>query len=190
MEDCQHAPHTPNPDTALFGGRLYSPVANSIYTDDDLVFDGGLLGTWAADSETWTFEQVGDTAYKLTIRESDTKRPVVLSAHLVQIKAHRLLDLSLGENSELPELEEMESFHLLPAHSFWYVKREGDSLSLRTFSQDWLEERMKKGRLWVDHVEVDDRLVFTAKTERVQRFLAKWGSHDRALGEWETITRK
>jgi hypothetical protein len=163
---------------------------NPIYTSEDLVFDAGLLGTWAVDSGTWTFEQIGDNTYKLTIQDADTKRPVVLSAHLVQIKSHRLLDLSIADDSELPELEDMELLHLLPAHSFWYVKREGDSLSLRTFSRDWLKKRIVKGRLWVEHVEVDDRLVFTAKTERMQRFLAKWGNSDSALGDWETITRQ
>ena len=165
---------------------------NPIYTDDDLVFDEGLLGAWSegADSESWTFERDGDKAYTLTIRQTGEERPVVLSAHLVQIKKHRLLDLTLTDESELPELEEWEAFHLLPVHSFWYMKREGDAFSLRTFDYDWLEERMDKGRLWVSHEEIADRLVFTAKTARMQRFLAKWGNDEDALGDWETITRQ
>jgi hypothetical protein len=109
---------------------------------------------------------------------------------LVQIKKHRVLDLSFADESDLPDLAEWEALHILPAHSFWYVKRDGDAFSLRSFDYDWLKNRKEKGRLWVDHLDTPDRLVFTAKTDRMQRFLAKWGDDEEALGDWGTLTRQ
>ena len=44
-----------------------------LYTDEDLVFDPALVGTWAQDNSgnTWEFGKGNRNNYELVIRESD-----------------------------------------------------------------------------------------------------------------------
>lgn len=175
----------------LMGGCIPFSL-QPVYTAEDLVFDEGLLGSWGSDSDlddVFKFENADGKGYRLSYRETEDDPPVVFLVHLAQIGGHRVLDVTLANDSPLPDIQEEAAIHLLRIHSFYYVKRDGDTLSFRTFDQDWLKERSEKGLLWVKHQQVNDQLVFTDTTERMQRFLVKWGNAG-ILGDWETLKRR
>lgn len=155
-----------------------------LYTDEDLVYDPGLEGAWGEEGEQWIFEKADETSYKLTIKDDD--ETYVFSAHLVQLKEYRFLDMQV---SEVADITDFSSWFLIPAHAIWQIDREGDTLRLRTMDYEWLEERREKGRLWVAHEELDDWFVFTADTERMQRFFLKWIDNEEAYGGWEETSR-
>ncbi|MCC6697878.1 MAG: hypothetical protein IT365_19785 [Candidatus Hydrogenedentes bacterium] len=158
---------------------------NPLYTDDDLVYDAGLEGTWGEAPEQWAFEKAGENEYLLKVSE-DEGRTTEFSVHLVQLKKHRFLDLQL---SDRPDLSEWEMLHVIPAHTFWAFERDGDTLRLRNFDPEWLEDRVKNDRLWVPHTESNDFLVLTAGTKRLQRFMLKWADDEEAMGDWEEMKR-
>ncbi|GMV90273.1 MAG: hypothetical protein AMXMBFR82_00510 [Candidatus Hydrogenedentota bacterium] len=155
-----------------------------LYTDEDLVYDPGLEGAWGEEGEQWIFEKADEKEYKLTIKDNDES--FIFSAHLVQLKEYRFLDM---QASEVAGLSDFFGGFLVPAHGIFQIEREGDTFRLRTMDYEWLEDRLEKGRLWVAHEELDDWFVFTADTKRMQRFFLKWVDHEDAYGGWEETNR-
>lgn len=156
-----------------------------LYTHEDLVYDPGLEGTWGeADDDQWIFEKADENGYKLTIRDGEDTYQ--FSAHLVQLKKYRFLDMQV---TEVAGISDFSSWFLIPAHAIWQLERNGDTLRMRTIDFEWLDERREKGRLWVAHEELDDWFVFTADTERMQRFFLKWIDNEEAYGDWEETSR-
>ncbi|MCC6491275.1 MAG: hypothetical protein IT364_27545, partial [Candidatus Hydrogenedentes bacterium] len=144
-----------------------------------------LEGVWGDAPEQWTFEKAGENEYRLKVSE-DKERQAEFSAHLVQLKKHRFLDLELSGG---PDLLEWEQMHLVPAHSFWAVDVTGDTLRLRNFDPEWLEDRIEDKRLWVPYTQTEDFLVLTAETKRLQRFMLRWVDDEEAMGDWEEMKR-
>ncbi len=167
----------------LFAGCIPLSI-HPLYTDEDLVYDTGLEGAWGEEEEQWIFEKADEKEYKLTIK--DGEEIFVFSAHLVQLKDYRFLDM---QASEVAGLSDFFAGFLIPAHGVFQIEREGDTLRLRTMDYEWLEERRENGRLWVAHEELDDWFVFTADTKRMQRFFLKWIDNEDAYGGWEETGR-
>ncbi len=156
-----------------------------LYTDEDLVYDPGLEGTWGEEDDRWIFEKAGENEYTLTVLSGDDD-PVTLSAHLVQLKKYQFLDL---QATEVSGIGDFASFMLIPAHAIWQYERDGDTFRLRTLDYDWMNDRLEKGRLWVSHEKLDDWFVFTAEPKRMQRFFLKWIDNEDAYSDWDDIKR-
>lgn len=180
----------------LIAGVLVSALGciplsiHPLYTDDVLVYRPELEGVWGEDESdgSWSFAPGGNKSYILTIREGDDP-PGILTAHLAELDGSLWLDMTVEDlgDAELPEFPAM---HLLPLHSFWQVEVEEDVFRIRTFDPEWLEERFEKKRFWIDYEKWDDWFVFTAKPERLQRFVKKWMRHSEVFGEWTTLKRQ
>ena len=151
-----------------------------------LVYDPNLEGAWGEDNDHWIFEKAGDNEYKLTIKSGDDE-PAVFSAHLVQLKKYRFLDIMPTEVSGLSDFEQML---LVPVHTFWQIERDGDAFRLRNFNYEWLEDRFEKGRLCVPHEKYEDWFILTAEPKRPQRFVLRWVNNKEAFGDWEDMPRE
>lgn len=163
------------------------PVSlHPVYTEETLVDVPELLGKWSDDPEEgyWLFEKeenVGE--YRVTIQEKKEVR-LVFRAHTALTQENLLLDMVV----EYPDKSELE-FYTVPVHLFWQIDISGDQLKMRTIDYQWLTDRDKKGRLWIKHETVDDRLVLTATPERMQRFVRNWVKCDEAWSDWEELPR-
>jgi hypothetical protein len=87
--------------TALLVACGPASSMNPLFTDDDLIFDPGLLGVWTEkgpDHASLRFEQAGPAVYRLIDIEPDrnggpaTER--AYEAHLVRLGAYRFLDVA------------------------------------------------------------------------------------------------
>ena len=155
-------------------------VVSSLYplfTEKDLAFDPTLLGTWAGvdEDDTLVFKSGEGKAYDLTyITEGQGLK---FKVHLVQLGKIQFFDV-------YPKVDkEHDAIHLLPAHSFWRLERDGDMLRTAWLDQGWFEDQIARKKIIIPHQLVEDRLILTASTEELQKFVLKYA--DEAFSDFE-----
>ena len=164
----------------LLGGCLTVSL-QPLYTENDLVFEPSLVGRWGDPdddrNDQWLFEAAGEDAYTLTIIE-DGQPEATFEGRLLRLKDHLFLDLfpksAAGKNDFLDS-------HLVPAHSFWRVEVNDETLRLGILKREWLEVELREGRLNLPHEARNDVLVLTVATSELQAFVL---SHLEEGFEW------
>jgi len=177
---------------ALFMVDCLVTSIHPLYTEKDLVFMPELLGTWEND-ELWTFEKMGKTAYELTIKESSESEGIqeyeetgVYEAHLAKLGKFLFLDLFPDER----KIEEYEDeIHMVPVHSIWRIWIEKDVMRLTWLDNDWLEKMIDGNKVNIAHVRLEDRVVLTAPTKELQKFVLKYAEDTDAFPEPDEFQR-
>lgn len=171
---------------AVFLASCFVTSLHPLYTEEDLTFIPEVLGTWE-NEDVWMFKQSGKNAYELTIKEQESKKTGVYEAHLVKLGKYLFLDLYPDES----ELEDSGyGIHFVPAHSFWKVKIEKDVLRLSFMDIEWLENMIDEKKVNIAHVRLEDRIVLTAPTEELQKFVLKYAEDTDAFPELDELHRK
>lgn len=189
---------------ALLGlGLLFGcvPSVNPLYTEKDVVFDPALMGAWSGDNnkETWAFEKSGDKAYKLLQTDEDG-RTAEFEVHLVRLKEHRFLDLYLVDPGmeKDSKMNSYAGFALIPGHMFMKVTQIQPTLQIAFLDPDWLKELLEKNPRAIAHKKIpgnsgdktEDRIVLTAETEDLQKFILKHINDEKIFGEPGELRRK
>ncbi len=154
--------------TLLIAGCVVSSMY-PLFTEKDLAFDPALVGTWAGQDEddTLLFQDAGAKAYNLIYIVEGQKLKFV--AHLVQLGEFKFLDV-------YPKMsKDHDGYHLIPAHTFWRVQSDGNILLAAWLDQDWIKERIAKKEVRIPHLLIEDRVILTASTEELQKFVLKYG---------------
>ena len=151
------------------------PSLHPLYTENDLIFEKSLVGTWSDDSpdNTWAFSQSGEKEYKLIY--TDDGKPGEFVVHLLKIKDKMFIDL-YPVNPELKTDNDFYKSHLIPAHTFMLVKQIEPTLQMAFLNPDKLKEIIKKDPKAVKHEKLgkdDDMDIFTASTQELQDFIMK-----------------
>lgn len=146
------------------------------YTAKDLTFDPALLGVWGepgktnADQETWTFEKLNATAYRLTVSEDDKRTE--FDARLFRLKNQAFLDCLAREGSD----------YSTPCHMLLRVNQIQPTLEMRLLDYEWLEDLIEKQPKAIRHnvlVQAGEQgdkaqgFVLTADTAELQKFVLK-----------------
>lgn len=143
------------------------PSLHPLFNDQELVFDPQMIGAWTDDDDSlWVFDKTSNGAYLLTV--ADTHELSMFDAHLLELDSHRFLDLYPRTESDE---DSFRGLHLLPVHTFYKVRFEGETLLLIPMSQDWLEESIKSGVIEIPHAWNDGELLLTASTEELQKMV-------------------
>lgn len=189
---------------ALLGGCIPVASLHPLFTQEDLIFDEKLLGTWVDDPNnpetTWQFkrldepERAGEMAYKLIFSDEQDRKGSFI-AHLVKLENRLFLDLY---PSELPwepdDPNEVEwvynTLFLIPAHTFIKIDSIGPQLKMRLTVEDKMEELLKENPKAVRHALTEDRLVLTASTKEMQAFVLKYTDDSRAFPNEMVLSRK
>lgn len=198
---------------ALLGGCVPILSLHPLFTDENVVFEEKLLGTWIEGSEpgelTWEFasldstaaeklqEQFGDqvkTFYRLNITDKEGRKGSLVAC-LVKLKDRLFLDifpdkLPSGE-TDMEEAKLMyNAFFFVSAHTFLRVDSIGEELTLRLTVEDRFKELLEANPNAVAFTRIDDRSILTASTKELQAFIAKYAGDERLFpGELE-LTRK
>ena len=161
-----------------------------LYTDENVIFDARLIGQWAEDDskEIWEFSQQGEQRYKCVVYEEDGEQSILV-ARLLEIKGKMFLDFF---PTELDRQEGVfYQLHILPVHSFAYVKQIEPTLQISFPSSDWLQELLEKNPDAIRHeVLGKDDIILSASTEALQTF---WLAHldtEGAFAELSDLQRK
>ena len=184
---CKIASMTLLPFLILCPGCIRS--LHPIYTEQDIVFEWGLIGEWGRDNskETWAFSRKGTSQYKLVCTDGDGKQGV-FSAHLTKIKGKLFLDFFPAEL----ELKENDFFriHLVPVHTFAHVKQIEPTLQMSFPNPDWLKEHLAANPNAIHHEKIEDEIILTAATKDLQAFWLKHLDSEGAFGEPNDMKRK
>jgi hypothetical protein len=178
-----------------FLGVLAGCVVTSVYpyfTSKDVVFDAALVGTWSELSETntaqknWRFETGPDRSYKLTVLDGDEKTE--FAAHLFKLKGYQFLDA-------LPLKDAGDN---IPPHYLLKVVSVQPELETRLMDYGWLKELIKQDPKAIRHLWLggepgnpdSGKLVLTADTAELQKFLLKHAADTNAFGDAITMRRQ
>ena len=164
------------------------PSVHPFYSEKDVVLDARLLGEWQAkgesdDPELWKFEQGEDKCYKLTVREKDGKQGQ-FAARLFKLRSEFFLDITPTECELAPDQAELVGASMFAGHLLIRVLWLEPELQLAYCDYEWLEKHLKaKLKALAHHREGDERIVLTASTRDLQRFVLKH------LGEGELFQK-
>ena len=163
------------------------PSLHPLYTEEDLVYDSALVGTWieAEGEDTWTFLKLGDAAYDLIYTEE--RVPARFEAHLVQVGEFLFLDTYPGE----PDIKnDFYLIHIIPAHIFLRIEIEGDVLRYAMLDLDWLKKMISEKNVDIEHEEMEGGILLTARPKELQAFLAEYAEDEKAFPDPQELHRQ
>jgi hypothetical protein len=151
------------------------PSLKPFYTQQDIVKDPELLGVWEAaegsdDFQRWHFEDAGEKGLTVTVTENKGKTGR-FEGHLFQLGSQRFLDLLAKDCDFAPTQADLVAASLIPGHLLVRIERKDASLRLAFFDFDWLAKHLEENPASLAHHKEDDRLVLTAETPALQRFV-------------------
>jgi hypothetical protein len=200
----------------LLAGLLGSCVPvmslHPLFTEEKLVFENKLLGTWMDDpnspKSTWEFKRIEDSkqkdgelnppkkpekAYKLILLNNEDNTKGSFYAHLVKLENRLFLDVY---PSRIPCAEPdpnedwlLNTFFLIPSHSFVIIDSIEPQLKMRWTNQEELKKLLKEEPGAVKHELVEDGIILTALPEQLQQFVLKYADDERVFSEETTLTR-
>jgi hypothetical protein len=145
------------------------------YTSKDVGFEPALLGQWTNTTEAkehWQFEKDGSNAYKLTFT-SDGKTSVI-QAHWFKMDGQSFLDLFSSDvwgDSQPPPI---------PSHFLLRVYQVSPAVKMAAVNYEWLLKLVDADPKAIRHQIIpngqkpeDRRVVLTAETSELQRFIKK-----------------
>jgi len=198
---------------ALLAGCVPVVSLHPLFTEENIVFEEKLVGTWVKDPNkpevTWVFSRLDPSAaegilepwrdqigkfYRLAVTDEDGRKGV-FAACLVQLGDRRFLDVLPDRfPSDEQDIEKMKlaynGFFFLPVHTFIRVDALGERLTIRITDDEQFKELIKADPIAVRHEEVNERLVLTASTRELQAFVAKYAGDERLFPNDLTLTRK
>jgi len=180
-----------------------------LFTEKDLVFDPGLVGSWQKnETETYTFkrgdaqqfanlpegiQKLADKAYVLTVTNRETGEELSkYYAFLVKIGKHSYLDYFPAESAAQKNYAAFYKTNFVPMHSFYRLTTgsDGNTITIGQFAESYLRKLIDKKQIRIRHeVRFDGSYVITASTEELQQYVAKYGDVDEAYQGNDTYTR-
>jgi len=198
---------------ALLGGCVPVMSLYPLFTEEDLVFEEKLLGTWVDDpnspKSTWEFKRIVDSskkewefdlpqkpekAYKLILLDNKEGTKGSFFAHVVKLKDQLFLDVY---PSQLPSAKmdpnedwAFNTLFLIPGHSFAIIDSIEPQLKIRWTTQDEMGKLFKEELKAIKHELVKDRIILTASTQKLQAFVLKYADDKRVFPAKAVLTRK
>lgn len=175
----------------LLAGCVVSSVY-PFYTPKDVIFDPSLLGKWnpinpesnlEETNDPIEFQALGKSAY-LMGKKNGGDKPDWFETHLFEIQGRKFLDQSLFFVTN-----RCFGFGFIAEHYVCAVINQTNTLQLAWLRQDWLEQLLSKDTKAIRHTSVRDfpdsegRIVLTADTEELQKFILKYVNDTNAFYE-------
>ena len=164
------------------------PSVNPLFTEQDLIFEPALLGTWSNPdgTETWIFTLEDDKEYRAVFRDSDGKKGE-FAVNLLRIEGKMFLDLSPIRTG--PGESDFYRSHFLPMHTFVHVSIASPNARLAILEPDWLKAHLAAEPTALRHEKVSGEVVLTASTKELQAFYLKHLSTPNAFSDPEDFVR-
>ncbi len=160
---------------AVILGGCVQPSLHPLFTENEVFYDPNLSGLWkASDSnETWHFSRFEETnGYKLVITQEDGKKGA-FAAGLGKLENTLFLDVYPIESGE-PGIDFYKE-HLLGTHSFIMVLQMDPTLKIAIVDSEKVGKIIKADPNVVRYEKVDDKIILTAETGEIQRFVVDCG---------------
>jgi hypothetical protein len=185
---------------ALLGGCVPVMSLHSLYTKENVVFEGKLLGTWVDDPNgpevIWEFTHIDEpkNAYKLICSDDKGKKGSFV-AHLVKLENSLFLDVFPDEfpcDTDDPNKTDWlyNVFFLVATHTFIKVDSIEPQLKMRLTDDDKMAELLKEDPNAVKHTSIEDRLILTASTKELQAFVLEYADDNRVFADEVVLNRR
>ena len=198
---------------ALLGGCAPVLSLQPLFTNQTLVFEEQLLGTWVDDANdpntSWQFARLEPTAaenlpdglgdtpekvYRLNLRDEKDRKGTFLAA-LVKLDGKLFLDVLADRfPSGQEDIEEMDLFYnaflFVRAHTFIKIDMTETKLTLRLTNDDKLQALLDAEPNAVPSFEADDRIILTASTPVLQAFVTKYAADERVFADEIVLERR
>jgi hypothetical protein len=178
----------------LFLAGCYVTTIHPLFQEKELIKMPELAGTWSHKTSTtgttfefWKFEEVDSNySYNLSIwnvdssdiRQNDTAKFEIRLGKLGKINFFDMfpIDYDKGINDYL-------KMQLLPSHFISKIKIENDSLNLSFLNNEWFKDMVKKKKIKIKYEiqEKSDRIIVTASTTELQKFVTKYAADTSAF---------
>jgi len=198
---------------ALLGGCVPVMSLHPLFTEEDLVFEEKLLGTWVDDpnspKSTWEFKRIVDSskkewefdlpqkpekAYKLILFDYKEVTKGSFFAHVVKLIDRLFLDVYPSQlpSAKIDPNEDwvFNTLFLIPGHSFAIIDSIEPQLKIRWTTQDEMEKLFEEEPKAIKHELVEDRIILTASTKKLQAFVLKYADDKRVFPAKAVLTRK
>jgi len=182
------------------------PSLFPLYTEEDLVTDDRIVGTWASgEMGTWVIERLDyrptsdffssdwsdaekKNTYKLIVIETDGGDTLETEfvVHMLVLDGQHYLNY-YPVDYELDH--DFLSWHMVEANNFSKVKITEDSISLGFFDPSYLEDLIDENRIKISHIRHDNGILITARTKELQKFVIKYGDEEDAILEPDVLKR-
>ena len=183
------------------------PSLHPLYTEEDLILDNRIVGTWVSDESTedesiWKIEKyrgcgecpgpaelypenLDGKLYRLEhIQSSDT---ITFDLYLLKLGDYLYFDFYPHEyESE----NDMRNMHLYPVHTFAKVDIKQNSIVIKQFSIDYLEELIEQNKIKISHEKSGMNIILTASTLELQKFVKKYADDENIFVEPTILKRK
>ncbi|MFC1558558.1 hypothetical protein ACFL40_04295 [candidate division KSB1 bacterium] len=179
---------------AVFAGGCFVTSLYPLYTEQDVIFDPGLLGKWKEGKDIWEFQRMEkeDDSYQVIIIQDGS--PVgMLEGHLVKLDKYMFMDyipshfvFKDDSNNVIKDVPDdkilwWNQAHLIPTHSFGRISIEGDSLKISLLDIDWFKKMVKENKINIKYEETEDNFLLTASTEELQKFVVKYAEDEKVF---------
>lgn len=159
----------------LLGGCIVTSVY-PFYDAKSLTFEPRLLGQWDVETDSgeanehWTFEQETNHSFKVSYKNNQTTS--VMQGHTFKLKGELFLDLLTTD------IDDEHQPPPIPAHMVVRLVEVGTTMRMIPMSYEWLGELLEKNPkalrhhiIYADEKKEHQRLILTADTPELQRFL-------------------
>jgi len=162
-----------------------------LYTENEVIFEEKLIGTWGENGENFTFTRIeGKDSYNLALGAEGEKSEFI--AVLVKLDDMLLIDVSPARLD--PNSVNLQRFLFIPGHMFFKVEQIEPELKIRNMDPDPNTLDSLKHEMFGKY-----GLLITASTQELQEFVKKHttdevfggeGSLGRKSGGGKNITTK
>ncbi len=172
-----------------------APSLHPIYTEDDIIYDPALIGTWLGeDDEILAIRQHDalDNAYLMTYTDSDGDIGE-FDARLVDIEGYTFLDVYPIPNEQSED--DHSQYLLIPTHGNVMVTQIEPDFIFVVMDEEWLADYLEDNPDALKHEYANydpsdqGRLIVTASTEDLQAFLIEHIGTEGAYGDPVTYSR-
>jgi hypothetical protein len=184
------------------------PSLHPLYTKKDLILNNTIEGTWISnesekDQSIWEIEKydgcghcpgpqelyptnIDGKLYSLTnIQFSDT---VVFELYILKLGDYFYFDLYPHDDYESDN--ELGNMHLFPVHTFAKVDIKNNTINIKQFDLEFLEELIRQNKIKISHEKSGRNIILTAPTEELQKFVIKYADDENAFNDPIILIRK
>jgi hypothetical protein len=192
----------------ILGGCIPVMSLHPLFTEKDITFDEKLLGTWVdANESMWQFSDANppkgevspkadkpEKAYKLIFIDKEGQKGSFI-ALLLKLENRLFLDVYPDEkpcDEKDPNKVEWlyNALFLIPAHTFIKINAVEPQLKLQLTDDEEFEKLLKDDPNAVEHTLIEDKLILTASTAELQKFILKYADDSRLFTKESVLTRK
>lgn len=196
---------------SILGGCVPVISLHPLFTEEALVFEEKLLGTWADDpnspKSTWEFKRAVDSseedwelpseirekAYILIFTNDEGKKGSFFAGLSTSFERF-FLNVCPSQfpcaQQDPNEDWELNSFLFIAGHSFIIIDSIEPKLKMRWTTNDAIKELLEEYPNAVKHELVEDRVILTASTRELQAFVLKYADDSKVFPAKVALTRK